>query len=50
MDIASRKRGDILPRIGVLPQGFNSFDRITVGESIRYYSRLFGCKIPMWTD
>lgn len=43
MDIASRKR-DILPRIGVLPQGFNSFDRITVGESIRYYSRLFGCK------
>ncbi len=43
MDIASRKR-DILPRIGVLPQGFNSFDRITVGESIRYYSRLFSCK------
>lgn len=43
MDVASRKR-EIIPRIGVLPQGFNSFDRITVAESIRYYSRLFGCK------
>jgi ABC-2 type transport system ATP-binding protein len=43
MDVASRKR-EIIPRIGVLPQGFNSFDRITVAESIRYYSRLFGRK------
>lgn len=41
MDVASRKR-EIIPRIGVLPQGFTSFDRITVAESIRYYSRLFG--------
>src|SRR6185369_12000685 len=31
-----------IPRIGVLPQDFNSFDRLTVAESIRYYSRLFG--------
>jgi ABC-2 type transport system ATP-binding protein len=41
MDVATRKR-DIVPRIGVLPQGFNSFDRITVKETIRYYAQLFG--------
>jgi len=40
MDVTKRKR-DILPRIGVLPQGFTSFDRITVTETIRYYARLF---------
>ena len=40
MDVTKRKR-DIVPRIGVLPQGFNSFDRITVRETIQYYSRLF---------
>jgi ABC-2 type transport system ATP-binding protein len=43
MDVAKRKR-DIVSRIGVLPQGFASFDRITVSESIQYYSSLFGCK------
>lgn len=41
MDVAKRKR-DIIPRIGVLPQAFTSFDRLTVMESIRYYSRLYG--------
>jgi ABC-2 type transport system ATP-binding protein len=41
-----RKKRDIIPRIGVLPQGFNSFDRITVRETIQYYARLFGCKHP----
>ena len=40
MDVTTRKR-DIVPRIGVLPQGFTSFDRITVAETIQYYSRLF---------
>jgi ABC-2 type transport system ATP-binding protein len=40
MDVTKKKR-DILPRIGVLPQGFTSFDRITVAETIQYYSRLF---------
>jgi len=40
MDVTKRKR-DILSRIGVLPQGFTSFDRITVAETIQYYSRLF---------
>jgi len=43
MDATKRKR-DIVPRIGVLPQGFNSFDRITVRETIQYYSRLFSCR------
>ncbi len=41
MDVTTNKRG-IVPRIGVLPQNFNSFDRITVRESLRYYARLFG--------
>jgi len=43
MDVTKHKR-EIIPRIGVLPQGFASFDRITVRESIQYYARLFGCK------
>jgi ABC-2 type transport system ATP-binding protein len=43
MDVTKRKR-DIVPRIGVLPQGFNSFDRITVRETIQYYSRLFSSR------
>jgi ABC-2 type transport system ATP-binding protein len=45
MDVTKRKR-DILPRIGVLPQGFTSFDRITVAETIQYYSRLFSRRNP----
>jgi ABC-2 type transport system ATP-binding protein len=40
MDVTQEKRA-IVPRIGVLPQGFNSFDRITVRETMQYYSRLF---------
>ncbi|MHC1730165.1 MAG: ABC transporter ATP-binding protein [Syntrophobacteraceae bacterium] len=40
MDVTKGKR-DIVPRIGVLPQGFSSFDRITVRETVQYYSRLF---------
>ena len=40
MDV-TKKKHDIVPRIGVLPQGFNSFDRITVRETLQYYSRLF---------
>ena len=43
MDVTRKKR-DIVRRIGVLPQGFSSFDRVTVRESIQYYSRLFGGK------
>jgi ABC-2 type transport system ATP-binding protein len=40
MDV-SKKKYDIVSRIGVLPQGFSSFDRITVRETLRYYSRLY---------
>jgi ABC-2 type transport system ATP-binding protein len=40
MDV-SKKKFDIVSRIGVLPQGFSSFDRITVRETLRYYSRLY---------
>jgi ABC-2 type transport system ATP-binding protein len=43
MDV-TKKKHEIVPRIGVLPQGFNSFDRITVRETIQYYSRLFSMK------
>ncbi|MDY0376546.1 MAG: ABC transporter ATP-binding protein [Desulfobacterium sp.] len=43
MDV-TQKKYDIIPRIGVLPQGFSSFDRITVRETLEYYSRLFGCR------
>src|SRR4030042_3088827 len=42
MDV-TKKKHDIVPRIGVLPQGFSSFDRITVRETLQYYSRLFCC-------
>ena len=43
MDVTKKKR-DIVPRIGVLPQGFSSFDKITVRETIQYYARLFSCR------
>jgi ABC-2 type transport system ATP-binding protein len=42
MDV-TKKKHEIVSRIGVLPQGFSSFDRITVRETLQYYSRLF-CK------
>jgi ABC-2 type transport system ATP-binding protein len=43
MDVTKKKR-KIVRRIGVLPQGFSSFDRITVRETIQYHSRLFNCR------
>jgi ABC-2 type transport system ATP-binding protein len=43
MDV-TKKKHDIVRRIGVLPQEFNSFDRITVRETLQYYSRLFCCR------
>ena len=43
MDV-TKKKHDIVRRIGVLPQGFSSFDRITVRETIQYYSRVFCCR------
>ena len=38
---AAKKKHDIVNRIGVLPQGFSSFDRITVRETLQYYARLY---------
>lgn len=43
MDVANEKRA-IVSYIGVLPQGFSSFDRITVRETMQFYSRLFSRK------
>ena len=39
-----RASARIVRRIGVLPQKFSSFDRITVRESLQYYARVFGCR------
>ncbi len=41
LDIRKNKK-DIIQRIGVLPQEFSSFDRITTKETLQYFSRLFG--------
>jgi len=43
MDV-TKKKHDLVQRIGVLPQGFNSFDRITVRETLQYHARLFSCR------
>ena len=43
MDVRKRK-AQVVRRIGVLPQNFSSFDRITVRESLQFYARVFGCK------
>jgi len=43
MDV-TKKKHDIVRRIGVLPQEFSSFDRITVRETLQYYSRLYGSR------
>jgi ABC-2 type transport system ATP-binding protein len=40
MDV-TKKKHNIVPRIGVLPQGFSSFDKITVRETLQFYARLF---------
>ena len=42
MDV-TRHKADVVRRIGVLPQNFGSFDRLTVRESLQYYARVFGC-------
>ncbi len=45
MDV-TKKKHEIVSRIGVLPQGFTSFDRITVRETLQYYSRLYRGNYP----
>jgi ABC-2 type transport system ATP-binding protein len=43
LDLDIRKnRKEIIQRIGVLPQQFSSFDRITTRETLQYFYRLFG--------
>jgi ABC-2 type transport system ATP-binding protein len=37
-----KDRREIIKRIGVLPQEFSSFDRITVRETVAYFRSLFG--------
>jgi ABC-2 type transport system ATP-binding protein len=37
-----KDRKEIIKRIGVLPQQFSSFDRITVRETVAYFRSLFG--------
>ncbi len=46
LDVGKRK-AEIVRRIGVLPQNFSSFDRITVRESLRYFARVFGSKVDI---
>jgi ABC-2 type transport system ATP-binding protein len=46
MDV-TRSKAQVVRRIGVLPQGFSSFDRITVRESLAYYARVFGCNTDL---
>lgn len=41
MDVTKHK-AEVVRRIGVLPQNFASFDRITVRETLQYYARVFG--------
>ena len=43
MDV-TRHKAEVVRRIGVLPQNFSSFDRLTVRESLQYYARVFGCR------
>jgi ABC-2 type transport system ATP-binding protein len=43
MDV-TRRKAKVVRRIGVLPQNFSTFDRITVRESLQYYARVFGCR------
>lgn len=43
MDISRKK--DIKNAIGVMPQSFNSFERLTVRESILYFAGMFKCKV-----
>ncbi len=41
MDVTKHK-SELVRRIGVLPQNFSSFDRITVRETLQYYASVFG--------
>jgi len=51
MDI-KKHRTEILNRIGVLPQEFSSFDRLTVRETVKYFADLFSadCDVDHLVD
>jgi ABC-2 type transport system ATP-binding protein len=38
---ADRNLGAIKEKIGVLPQGFNAFDRLTVRENVQYFAGMY---------
>jgi len=46
MDVGASK-AEVVRRIGVLPQGFTSFDRLTVRETLWYYAKLFGSRADL---
>jgi len=48
MDVA-RQKSEVVKRIGVLPQGFSSFDRLTVRETLQYYAKIFSSRIDINT-
>src|ERR1035437_8285135 len=37
--VVTKEKREVVTCIGVLPQSFSSFDRITVRETLQYYSR-----------
>jgi len=39
-----KERKEIKKRIGVLPQSFNTYDRLTVKENIEYFAGVFDCR------
>jgi ABC-2 type transport system ATP-binding protein len=39
-----KEQNEIKKRIGVLPQSFNTYDRLTVKENIEYFAGMFDCR------
>ncbi len=40
-----RHAGELHRKVGVMPQGFRFFDKVTPREAVRYYARLFGVSV-----
>ena len=43
----SKDQGEIKKRIGVLPQEFNTFDRLTVRENVQYFAGMYGSVVDV---
>jgi len=43
----SKDQGEIKKRIGVLPQEFNTFDRLTVRENVQYFAGMYGSAVDI---